>query len=249
MVDPQWYMTAVQSLGVRSLIQRQWSKRVSKVSTYSLTSKRLNRPVLVRRNTSDLAVFDQIFVEREYRCLDHLNDVNIVLDCGANAGYSSAYFLSRFPKCRVVAVEPDPDNFAVLEKNLAPYGQRAIAVRAAVWSRNEPLQFNRHFAGTGNEWARSVERGLGLSETEITALDMPSLIALSKQSRISVLKIDIEGAELELFAHGRPDWLDQVDNIVIELHGDECREAFHSAIARDPFKISACGELTVCERM
>jgi hypothetical protein len=42
--------------------------------------------------SSDLHVFRQIFVEREYGCLDDLADVRLIIDCGANAGYSSGSF-------------------------------------------------------------------------------------------------------------------------------------------------------------
>jgi hypothetical protein len=49
-----------------------------------------------RTRSSDLHVFSQIFVEREYECLN-LFDGDLILDLGANVGYSSAYFLSRYP--------------------------------------------------------------------------------------------------------------------------------------------------------
>jgi hypothetical protein len=44
----------------------------------------------------------------------------------------------------------------------------------------------------------------------------------SGQDRISLLKIDIEGAEVQLFSEGCESWLSKVDNIVIELHDDSC---------------------------
>ena len=45
--------------------------------------------LFVRRGSSDLDVFDQIFIQNEYGCLDDLTDVRFVIDCGANVGYSS----------------------------------------------------------------------------------------------------------------------------------------------------------------
>src|SRR4051812_39387542 len=86
-----------------------------------LKSEHVRHPLRCRKGSSDRDVFRQIFVEREYACLDDLSDVDLVLDCGANVGYSSAYFLDRFPTCHVIAVEPDPENYALLEENLAPY--------------------------------------------------------------------------------------------------------------------------------
>src|SRR5262245_51635214 len=73
-------------------------------------------PLFGRRSSSDVEVFHQVFIEREYKCLDDLSDVGLIIDCGANVGYSSAYFLSKHPTSRIIAVEPDPDNFAMLRR-------------------------------------------------------------------------------------------------------------------------------------
>ena len=111
---------------------------------------------MVRSGTSDLDVFSQIFLHREYRCLDALGDVDTVIDCGANVGYASIYFLSRFPNSIVVAVEPDPGNFAALQANLVPYGSRARAVHSGVWSESVGLVMNDVEYRDGREWARQV---------------------------------------------------------------------------------------------
>src|SRR5690349_7835620 len=107
MTRTEWYGTAFQSLGFASLVRRQFQKRLtSSTQLMKLTSRYLDRPVYARHNTTDLAVFDLIFVEREYRCIDGFELSGLVLDCGANVGYSSAYFLSKYPKCHVIAIEP-----------------------------------------------------------------------------------------------------------------------------------------------
>jgi hypothetical protein len=68
---------------------------------------------------------------------------------------------------------------------------------------------------------------------------------MSGAQRISLLKIDIEGSEIDLFRSDTT-WLRQVDNIVIELHGDEARDTFFCKIDKSRFEISTCDELTVC---
>ena len=244
----EWYRIALQSLGAPSLVRLQMQKRFGPPGRVSkLTSKILRHPVFARYGTSDFTVFAQIFIEREYRCLDHVKCPELILDCGANVGYSSAYFLSKFPQCRVIAVEPDAENFAILQKNIGPYGGRCTPIRAAVWPRAEKLRFSTSFSDAGQEWARAVEKApadLSLSE-HIETVDIPTLIGLSRFDRVSILKIDIEGAERELFSSST-EWLNQIDNIVIELHGPECQKAFFEAIDGRSFDISSCGELTVC---
>jgi FkbM family methyltransferase len=202
----------------------------------------LRHRVAVRPATSDKTVFYQIFVDREYRCLDSLQSLDTILDCGANVGYSAAYLLSRFLQARLLAVEPDLQNFAQLRRNLAPYGQRASLLRGAVWNRRTKLQFDEATMGAGDEWGRQMKEGAGAVE----AYDIPSLLAMSGFERISLLKIDIEGAEREVFSANADAWLPLVDNIVIELHGKEAEDIFHGAIAPYGFKVSSCDELTVC---
>ncbi|MFY8155090.1 MAG: EamA family transporter, partial [Hyphomicrobiales bacterium] len=46
----------------------------------------------------------------------------------------------------------------------------------------------------------------------------------------AVLKVDIEGSEAEVFSRHTDGWIDRVDNLVVELHGDRCREVVLAAI-------------------
>jgi FkbM family methyltransferase len=242
-----WYTRAARKLGPISLIRLQLQKRYgSNQQLQKLTSRLLRHPVYARPGSSDLVVFDQIFVHCEYRCLDDLTDPKLILDCGANVGYSSTYFLSKFPGCFVVAVEPDPSNFEMLQRNLLPYEGRYTLIRAAVWPRAELLRFNKTVAGLGREWARRVEPADCDTMDDIETIDIPGLIARSPYKRVSLLKVDIEGAETELFGSEPRTWLRLVDNIVIELHGDVAKKSFFDAIDEKRFNISICDELTVC---
>jgi FkbM family methyltransferase len=218
----------------------QLQRHLKKHERMQLNSKRLNHPVMVRPRTSDFRVFQQIFVEREYRCLDEIEgQIRLIIDLGANVGYSSAYFLSRFPNCRALSVEPESNNYETLKTNVAAYGSRCQPIKAAVWWREENLRLRD--APPGEEWGFSVEPS---DRREIPVVTVPML---AKSERIGILKIDIEGAERELFSH-ETDWLDQTDNIVIELHGEECRDIFFGAMKPHHFHISECGELTLCRR-
>lgn len=212
----------------------------------SLFSKLVKSRLKYRPGTSDHAVFFQVFVHREYGCLDGMPDVNLIIDCGANVGYTSVYLLNRFPKALVVAVEPDPDTFAILEANLAPYAGRYRAIRSAIWSHAAGLVFSGNQPGA--EWTHSVRPANDSEPSEITAIDIGTLLKESGAERISILKIDIEGAESAVFSSNYENWIKRVDNLVIELHSDKCQSIFKTAIAAEKFAISECGELTVCTR-
>ncbi len=215
---------------------------------FRLYSRYAAHALWCRPGTSDIQVFGQIFIDREYRCLDDLTAADLILDCGANVGYSAAYFLTRFSAAKLIAVEPDPENFALLERNTANFGQRATCLRAAVWPHEGPLRLSEATAGAGREWARTVHAATAEDPQSVRGVTVPSLLRDSGCERISILKIDIEGAERELFAAGDYRWLARVDTIVIELHGPRCREAFMRAIASDNFAVTECDELTVCRR-
>jgi FkbM family methyltransferase len=214
-----------------------------------LFSKHARHPLYARSGTSDIDVYEQVFLWREYQCLDHVREASLVVDCGANVGYSSAYFLSRFPAAKVIAVEPDPGNFAQMERNLAPYADRVAAWRTGVWSHPARLVISSDSWGDDREWARTV-REARAGEIGMEAVDIATLLAQSGRERISILKVDIEGAERIVFGAPCP-WLSYVDNIVVELHNRECETVFSNAIAGAGFEVwksKVGGELTVCTR-
>ena len=212
---------------------------------YLLRSKYALHPFWVRPRTSDIHVFRQIFCEREYGCLDGVENADLIIDCGANVGYSAAYFLTKFPHCRLIAIEPDAGNFTALERNLSAYGERVVLHHNAVWSKSTGLVMSPEVLGEGVEWGRTVREAHADETAQMEALDLGSLIGLR---RVSILKIDIEGAEAEIFSQQTP-WLSQVDNLVIELHGEKCDRIFRDAVRGAGFDLSRSGELTVCRRL
>jgi FkbM family methyltransferase len=242
----EFYSTGLSNLGLVSLLRYELLKRFSHNKRLKYTSKKLKFPVFARPNTSDCQVFAQILFYEEYRCLADLKTPKFIVDLGANVGYSAAYFLSRFPDCSVLAVEPDPGNFQQLCENVAPYGSRAKTLQAAAWSRSELLQLDTAFGKAGDEWGARVKPAAENSSETVPAVTIPDLLSTSGFDRISLLKVDIEGAETAIFRSGAREWLDKVDNIVIELHGDEASRAFFAAIDASRFTITTCDELTVC---
>jgi FkbM family methyltransferase len=223
-------------------------RRLRSGPPYALYSRYARHPMRCRPNTSDVDVFQQIFGFREYRCLDEVHDASLIVDCGANVGYSTAYFLSRYPQAKVIAVEPDPENFAVLAANVTPYGARCCAIRSAVWSSKAGLVMCEEPFGDGREWARTVRPSRAGETPLMTAVDIGTLLDESGMDRISILKIDIEGSEAQLFSANYERWLHRVDNLVIELHGERCRRIFADAIKHAGFTVSECDELTVCRQ-
>lgn len=201
-----------------------------------------SHPLHFRRGTSDMWVVYQVFVTRQYDWLPGLPTEPLIVDCGANFGCSAFFFLLRHPGARVIAVEPDPANAELCRRNLAPFGDRARIVQAAIWPEVAVLGISDPGI---HEWGYQVRAGSG-GDTGVSAVTIPELLTSVGWGHIDLLKIDIEGSEAELFARAMDDWLPKTRAIAIELHGGENNDRFWEALAGYDYELSTCGEITVC---
>lgn len=216
-------------------------------ATYWLHAPEAAYPLLARAGSSDRYIFRNIFISEEYGFVPE-PDGPVVVDCGANTGYASAYFASKWPDARIIAVEPEAGNFAILTANAAPYGGRVSPLQTGIWPRSAGLKVVKGQYADGRDWSTQVREAAPGESPDLTALSIPDLMARYDLARIDLLKIDIERAELELFEDGAADeWLPRVAAIVIELHDQACRDAFFGALARsgEGYAISEHGELTM----
>ena len=206
-------------------------------------------PIFFRTFTSDSRVVRSVFAESQYACVGDLQDVRTIVSCGANIGCTAIWFLERYPKARLIALEPDPDNFAMCQKNLAPYADRVVLVQAGLWSRPARLRVERGEYRDGLQWAfRVVECSPG-EPSECDATTMDRLLKDHDIDSIDLLKVDIETAEREVFRADCTGWLKRVRNLAIELHDEECERIFREALGPFAFEESSAGELTVCRNV
>lgn len=219
---------------------------------YSLPTPNLSFPIFCRAFTSDLYVYYQIFVDMGYHCTDFIQRPKLIVDCGANVGYTSAFFLNKYTGAQVIAIEPEPENFKILKRNLSPYGKRITMLNAAVWSTPTKLCVKRDLSAFRSEWATKVvldEEACGVG-TEVDAIDIGGLLKDSGYDRIDILKIDVEGAESVIFSENYAAWIDKVDCFLIELHNDEGSDCFFRALSSsdESYCFSRHGESTVAIR-
>jgi FkbM family methyltransferase len=249
----RYFVLLFKSLGTSQafyyILQRLRCRLINSQHPYWLRSQDAKYPLLCRPNSSDIEVFNQIFVQREYSCVDSLSNVDLVIDCGANVGYSSSYFLNRFPNCYLIAIEPSPANFYMLEKNLIYYRDRIQILQTAIWSHPANLVISENIYRDGREWSYQVRECNNKETPALRAVDIPTLINASKRERISILKMDIEGAEAVVFSANIESWIDHVDTMLIELHDDsqygKSSEIVYEA-CKNSYSLSHFGELTVC---
>ena len=101
-------------------------------------------------------------------------------------------------------------------------------------------------AMAANGQLRYAKAMAGEDDATVDGWDIPSLLELSGGREIDLLKVDVEGSELEIFDNNSSRWLPKVRNICIELHGPDCEEAFLRALGDFDYDLGLFGELTVC---
>jgi FkbM family methyltransferase len=196
----------------------------------------LPHPVYLRHELADLLILREAFSDRVHynEFLMH-RQVRVVIDAGANIGLSGIVFANLFPAARIVCIEPDPINFTLLRMNIAPY-PNIVALCAGLWNSNTALRIqNPHGPTYGYRTAPAAQ----YSDDTIPGISVPELLKSIGDERISLLKVDIEGAESEVFAEGTTSWLAKVDAIMIELHehlAPGCSQSFYRALAPYSFR-------------
>jgi len=252
---------AFRHLGVRGALAFLLKKRFFRVLSftasrklvpvaYRLYSRELPTPLLCRYGTSDGGAFHQVFIEQEYAVIGN-SDPKLIIDCGAYVGYSSAYFLARFPNARVIAVEPDGSNFEMLCRNLSAYGDRVQALRSAIWSRVTGLKVVKGQYRDGRAWTTQVRECLDDEKPDVMATSIGDLLERAGYDRVDILKMDVEGAEAIVFGEHYEAWIDRVGTFAIELHNEWCQKVFFAALRTSggTFTFSRSGELIVGTRL
>lgn len=134
----------------------------------------------------------------------------VIYDCGANVGVSAVYFKKLFPGAHIKAFEPDPEVYACLEKNISQNNLSGVELfQKAVWNEKGKLKFSSEGADGG-----SLVSGKGKT-IEVESIRLKELLALEKE--VDLLKIDIEGAEVDVI-NDIKDELSKVKLLFVEYH-------------------------------
>ena len=187
-------------------------------------------PLRLRIPSSDIPTYKQVFIDQEYDFLV-TTQPHVIVDAGANIGCASIYFANKYPGAQIIAIEPERGNFALLKDNVAPY-PNIVPIHAALWDKNDTL--NLIDPGFGNwgfmtEKSDSSEPLTGNHCHAVSAVTVETIMQDYNLDKIDILKIDIEGAEKEVFADTSR-WIEKVDSLIVELHErvkEGCNRSFY----------------------
>ncbi len=187
----------------------------------------IKHPFEIRNVSSDKFIFYEIFINNGY-LLKFNTRVNVIVDAGANIGLFTIQMKALYPDAKIVAIEPDEENFKLLTKNLQQYQDIALE-KAGVWFRDTQLDIHDKYP-IGKCALQTTEN---VSEGSIKGVSINTLMKKYTLKRIDILKIDIETSEKELFMANYEEWLPRVKVIIIELHDrlrEGCAKTFFEAI-------------------
>ena len=188
------------------------------------------RQLYFRKQSSDEAVIKQILSDQQYN-LNRSSRVTellafakrqeangrrpLVVDAGANIGVSPIYFIANLPNALVVAIEPDLENFKLLTKNVE--GLNVEAIRSAISSSTGRVRVVD--PGLGHWAYRTQSMGEEVDAPDAVSCVTVNDIYASHRSTCFpfIVKIDIEGAEEDLFS-GNTEWVALTPVIIVELH-------------------------------
>jgi FkbM family methyltransferase len=169
----------------------------------------------------------------------------LIVDAGGYIGTFSLVLARMYPRATVIAVEASSENHAILRENIAPF-PNIRSINAALIAPNGPDAIGLNDRGLGH-WGLSIIGETEDSESRRTMMvetvTLQKLLAETGFDRISLLKLDIEGAELDLFRTAdKP--LEEAGIVIVELHDPivaGCTDAF-TAFSRDRFVYRDRGE-------
>ena len=126
----------------------------------------------------------------------------VVVDVGANIGYYSLLFADRAgPEGKIVAVEALPKLAEVVKANAARNGKQNIRV-VNVAASDRPGELTLHQAPATNIGMTTTRSDRGFPATDVVrALPLTEILTEDEIQRVSLIKIDIEGAEVPVVRH------------------------------------------------
>ena len=226
--------------------------------------------VFIRPKATDFTIMQNVFGAEYHFLLDKATfHPKTILDAGSNVGMSSLLFALFYPKATVVAVEPQADNFDILQLNARRFGNIYVE-KKGLWSKDTFLDVSApdhndefhsgtlHLSASERQDAFTV-REVSASESNVQAVSVESLLAQHHLQYFEMMKVDVEGAEKTLFDHhpygtkGDPqgrDWLKGVKLLMAETHdrfvpgSTAAMQTVADALQR-PLKKALVSELTI----
>jgi FkbM family methyltransferase len=179
----------------------------------SIYLPKLKRTIYLRKDSKDKETFEEIFLTNLYNIMLPIEPKTIV-DAGANVGLASLFFKMKYPDASIVAIEIEQENIDAIHKNTKDLPNldvkhNALYNKKAFFSIHDPYNATNSF---------QVKEVSTIEEADITSITLDEILDSNNWDTIDILKIDIEGAEKQLFESNYQNWLPKTKVIMVETH-------------------------------
>lgn len=129
--------------------------------------------------------------------LQNLNDM-IVFDVGANIGYISCFFLKQNGIKEIHSFEPDPISYGILERNMRLNKSSTLyrCINCAVGEKSGDIDLFINDSHSGDN--RTVYESDGRVSLKVPCISIDDYITKNSIHRVDLLKIDVQGAEIDV---------------------------------------------------
>jgi len=191
-------------------------------------------PLYARPGTMDPITLWDAFFQGYHLPTFSLGEPRVILDLGANTGYTAASFAAKYPDATVIAVELDADNAAICRENLVQFGNRCKVVHAGVWTESGTVTY-------GGRDVHDYAIGSLAAPRMAPAITVDDLLLRFQLNTVDYVKMDIEGAEASVLNPSAA-WLGRVKSLSIEVHPPATMESCQAALRSAGFSSEAHGE-------
>ncbi len=142
-------------------------------------------------------LFNEVFVSNDYY-FEASTNAPIIVDCGANIGMSVLYFKKMYPEARITAFEANPHAFDMLKQNVESNHLEDVELHnIALYDTETEISF---FIGedVGTLLGSIKQERGGGHELKVKAERLSTYLA--KMDAVDLIKMDVEGAEVKIFA-------------------------------------------------
>jgi FkbM family methyltransferase len=174
----------------------------------------------LRTGSSDPIVVHETFLQLYHVPPSEVGNVKSLLDLGSNIGLTIAHYATLFPNAKCIGVELDKNTAEIASKNTEFFRDRVKIINGAVWVSDEPVTFG---ATDGEEYGNRI--GGDGHQIVVNGYSINTLIDMLGVDVVDFVKMDVEGAEIDLLRKNAQDWAPRVKSMLIELHGYPLDEA------------------------
>jgi FkbM family methyltransferase len=168
--------------------------------------------------------YNEMFVDNKYDCYE-LDKMETVFDVGANSGLFSILAIKKGAK-KVYAFEPNQESLINLKQLVK--NQNVKVIDKAVYTKDEDLIFyidpSNTTIGSISE-DHIINNGSKVEKITVSAVSLKTFFEQNNIERLSLLKMDIEGAEYDIIENLEPEVFNKIDNFLIEYHNNYNGEA------------------------